>query len=151
MERESSTEMTANEQALKMLERAKDIRAKRIKEFEQAISEKARELEGMREGLAWWESAVPFDVLKEDAASKKRIEEKAESEEDRERQKNIEEELRVDEIRQQASYRVVAWIFGSMVIAYVVSAFLPAEYGAQKVILGFWLSIFIGFVASVAA
>lgn len=151
MERESRTEMTANEPAQMMRDRAKEIRAKRVKECEQAISEKLRKLEGMHEGLAWWESAIPFDVLKEDAASRKRVEEKAEIDEDRERRKNIEEEIRVHEIRQHASYRVVAWIFGSMFIAYVVSAFLPAELGTQKVILGFWLSIFIGFVASIAA
>lgn len=151
MERDSSTEMTANEEMRIMLERAKDIRAERVKELEQAISDKARELEAMREGLNWWETTIPFDVLNEDAAIRKRAEERKENEKDRERRKAVDEELKNYKLRQQVSYRVVAWIFGAMFIAYVVSAFLPEEFAAQKIILGFWLSILAAFVASITA
>lgn len=148
MKPDHSNNLTPNEQMRLMLDKAKDIRAQRIREFEGALAEKDREREGIREGLKWWKAAIPFDVLNEDATINARNEQRKQKEEDAARRQAQDEALKVHELKQQASFRVAAWIFVAMLPAWIIAPFLTNEFIAGKTALGFVLSILVAFIAA---
>src|SRR5437773_12195951 len=98
MKLDPSNNLTPNEQMRLMLDKAKDIRAQRIRELESALAEKDREREGIREGLEWWKAAIPFDVLNEDATINARNEQRKQNDEDSARRQTQDESLKVHKL-----------------------------------------------------
>lgn len=122
------------------IDRAREVKARYIKEAHEWVQTAKRELENAEACAARWEKAAPYEVLEHDANETKRRAECTEAEQyrkvfERDKKERVERALLT-----RGATNVATALFFTALLASAIAPFVLPEYAAKHLIAGVWAS-----------